>query len=254
MNTAYTSEETAFTTPLEEEQSHSAWLQLDEAQSRGLRIITSYDGVSISVEGMRLYRMPPADQLAAVEAHLRHLSSSLGRTACLFLSAYGASATLATAIQPDWSHGASDTTDATPVERRIRELLQEAYMEQSEDRRDSLFSVGIRTLVDDYGATAVSVIDRHWRMLARIYPDEFGEILVNLGRCEHEPTRQSRRLLVEKALAHPDAGVRDAATLGLDALGDPASEPALRRALELESVQPVRDMIEAILQDIAPTN
>ena len=74
------------------------------------------------------------------------------------------------------------------------------------------------------------------------------EMAIQLGLVEHEPTRTARRELLEETLLHHDAGVRDAATLGLDAIDDPASVPALGRALQSECVPSIKRMIEAMVR------
>lgn len=134
--------------------------------------------------------------------------------------------------------------------QRLEKMLRESRRQQFEIGMESPISLGVEALLNAYGAVAVAVIEEHWIMLAS-YPDDFGEILIRLGESEHEPTREARRALIEKALAHPDAGIRDAATLGLDALSDPASEPALRKAAKTERVPPIKTMLEEMLRDIS---
>ena len=141
--------------------------------------------------------------------------------------------------------------DAIAVENRLKKMLYESRLRPSETGMESPITTGIRALLEAYGAVAVSVIEAHWRTLASTYPDDFDEMLIQLGRSEHEPTREARRLLIEQALEHPDPGTRDSATLGLDALEDPASEPALRKAAQTEQVPPIKTMLEEMLRDIS---
>ena len=142
-------------------------------------------------------------------------------------------------------------SDAVVIEDRLRLLVHEARDQQFEDGMDSAFASGIRSMVMSYGATAVAVIAKHWRIMAQLYPKEFSEIVVQLGRMDHEPTRTARRNLIENALQHPDPGLRDAAALGLDALADPASERVLLKASRSESVPAIKEMLNSMLQDLA---
>ncbi len=178
------------------------------------------------------------------------LRSALAAHHCYYATVTEENTSVAAASRPTGAL-TSDTheEDTSAAESRLRRLLDEGREQQFEDGMDTPFSLGISDLVRALGTSAMGAIRKHWRLLARMHPDEFCEILIQLGRVDHEATRVARRTLLEEALRHPDAGVRDAAVLGLDALGDPASEPAIREAAHRESVRSIRGTLEAMLQE-----
>ena len=138
--------------------------------------------------------------------------------------------------------------DAAVIEGRLADLLYETRDEHFEDGIDSRFALGLNKMVKQYGQVALGVIGGYWSLLAKMYVEEFCETLIQLGRLEHEPTKDARRELLEKALAHRDPSVRDAAVIGLDSFGDPQSIAALSRARLVEEVPSIKTMLDSVLK------
>ena len=215
------------------------------------RGIASYDGASNWIREAHADLLRQDSELDASRLTYDRLQRLMEKLTRSLLTAYEDQTTIPDENTTVLSDDGPSDSDAVAIEDRLRLLIYEARDQQFEDGMDSEFSLGMRSTVASYGTTAVAVIEKHWRTIARIYPREFSEILVQLGRMDHEPTRDARRHLIESALQHPDAGLRDAAALGLDALGDPASEPALLRAIEGESVPAIEEMLSAMIRDLS---
>ena len=215
------------------------------------RVVASHDGTSdqlgVAYANLLRYDNEPDE---SPETHAE-FQRPVERVARLFLGAYEDPITTTDHHKAALSEDSPSDSDAVAIEDRLRLLIYEARDQQFEDGMDSQFSMGLRSVVMSYGSTTVGVIAKHWHTMAKMYPKEFSEILVQFGRMDHGPTRAARRSLIESALQHPDAGLRDAAALGLDALGDPASEQVLRKAIRSESVPAIREMLNATLQDLS---
>ena len=216
----------------------------DEEGYDVIRIVVPSTGVFVFSD------QAAADTSGALQSGEEESDEILQGLARSFIRAYCRSGTSSTDREHARDSVDHSDADAAPIEARLRWLLFEARDIRFEDGMDNAFSKGVSELVSLYGATAIHVLRRHWRVMAKLNPEEFGEILVTLGRMEHESTKDLRRSLIEDALTHSDPGIRDSAILGLDILDDPASEVALRRALEGEDVPLIKHTLAAMLWGI----
>lgn len=148
-----------------------------------------------------------------------------------------------TAITPD---------DPVQLRAQARALFQGAHEETFEDGMESRFSTALSSLIQIHGTAAVEVIHElisagsRWRQPA-------SEALRWLGRLEDPPTHAARLWVLEQALQHPSAQVRDAAGLGLASMDEPHAIPALIEAIARESVPSLRQGLQQVLNELRET-
>ena len=219
--------------------------QLTDLEGQRIFSITFCDGASRQLQMQHLMELAraslPSTRVGAIQ-------SMVASRTPLILSVYFDPLTKPDSLAAAASNNEVTDSDNAVIERRVAELLFEARELHFEDGVDTPFSIGLIKLVRQYGQVVLQVIIGYWRLLAKMYVEEFCEIVIQLGRLHHEPTKEARRTLIESALSHSDPGVRDAATLGLDALSDPQSRPALLHAREEEEVPSIKRMLDAMLQ------
>ena len=84
--------------------------------------------------------------------------------------------------------------------------------------------------------------------------DVCAEALRILGRLDHAASQLSRRLLLEHSLSLPQQKIRAAAALGLASIDDPASTPALERAVNRESISELKKDLQQVLDQLSATS
>lgn len=156
------------------------------------------------------------------------------------------------------SHRATGITDAGPalayIERflrlvqRFRQVINDASGELFFDGMDSPLAEKIRRAIYADGELAVEAL--HQAILN--HPDEVEtgeEILRQIGLLRDTPTHQARLNLLTDMLELPQERIRDAASLGLSFMEDPAALPRLYDALQVEKVHWIKKSLSmAILQ------
>jgi len=144
---------------------------------------------------------------------------------------------------------ASNTVDASDVYPEIAGLFRVPEDEFFESGFESDFgralSRAIRRL-GDHGMEAIS----HIICTQRARPHVLEEALRVLGRLEDESTKPYRRWLLERALQSGNPSIRDAAGLGIADMDDPASIPALRDAIAVESSHALRKDLTMVLRQL----
>lgn len=76
------------------------------------------------------------------------------------------------------------------------------------------------------------------------------EALRQVGCMNDKKTHSARRSLLEHSLESPDMRIRDAASIGIETMEDPAAIPALKRAIENEQVGWLRQYLEDIMNQL----
>ena len=126
----------------------------------------------------------------------------------------------------------------------IGSIFRGAREETFRDGMESAFAIRLRVAIIGFGNAAIDA-------LAEELGDDIeasGEALRLLGDMEDERTHGARLALLLRALESPDARMRDAASIGLVNLEDPAALDGLRRAVEVEQTAWVRANLELALR------
>lgn len=125
-----------------------------------------------------------------------------------------------------------DVPDSAPGDD-IGTIFRDADDEIFHDGMDSEFSRRLRDAIARHGDAAIEALET--LLLAPGSSTEASEEALRvLGDVEDARTHAARLALLLCALESPSARIRDAASIGLAALDDPAAIDGLRRAVEAE--------------------
>ena len=148
-------------------------------------------------------------------------------------------------------------TTAEPQPAGTGELTQElvgyinaARNERFEDGMESRFSERVRKSILSGGADAV----RAWAHALAIKNNAHEtteEFLRIIGNLKDQKSHEKRREVLTGMLRHGEPAIRDAAGLGLAALDDPTTLPALKEALDLEPEEWVRKGLRQVAEQLA---
>ena len=121
-----------------------------------------------------------------------------------------------------------------------------------EDGIESEFSRRLESLLRTHGdAVILALEDLVFSLTAN--PEVVSESLKWLGVVSHDESRRYRRGLLERLLRSDSARVRYGATLGLAAMDDPFSLPALLGAIDRESHPRLRRYIQLVVDQLEAT-
>lgn len=138
------------------------------------------------------------------------------------------------------------------LSREVSMAFAAAANELFEDGIESGFSRTLDTLLKTHGNAAVVTLE------ALVFsptanPEVVSESLKLLGIVDHDDSRQYRRTLLGRLLHSGSARVRYAAALGLAAMDDPVSLPALLSAIERESHPRLRQYFQLVIDQLEAT-
>ena len=133
----------------------------------------------------------------------------------------------------------------------LQGLFRSANDEVFEDGMDSHFGGALRDFVQEHGIAAV----RH--LNAAIHSDGTpakvaGEALRQVGYMSDTKTHDARLTLLEHSLESQEIRIRDAASIGIEAMEDPAAIPALKRAIENESAGWLLQYLKDVMNQLMP--
>ena len=135
----------------------------------------------------------------------------------------------------------------------IENALRAGSDEVFEYGMDSELSLALDTLIKRYSNEAVAELDRILDQ-DRTRLEVLEETLLQIGSIEHNPTHQSRLMLITKhLLKSPAVSVRDYAALGVAEMDDPEAIPFLRLAIRFENSERLRRDLELVLNQLVAT-
>ena len=148
-----------------------------------------------------------------------------------------------------WPKTAGLASDPEDLVDRLRKLFRDASDEIFEDGMDSFFSANLTRVVRDRGMVAVSVLES---MISadNVNVEIAEEALRQVGRMDDGKTHRRRLSLLERALGSPNARIRDAASIGIEAMDDPAASKSLQRAIDSERHEQLRQNFKDVLAQL----
>ncbi len=153
-----------------------------------------------------------------------------------------------TAEQIGGSAGPPRPHNSAPDPQALRDMLlglfRDADNETFHDGMDSRFSMRLHHILLDYGVDAVEALEK---VLDGANVEVAGEALRQVGYVEDADTRKARLSLLEGALASPDVNIRDGASIGMEAMDDPAAIDSLRAAVKNEPCDWLRQYLREVL-------
>lgn len=134
----------------------------------------------------------------------------------------------------------------------MRRIVAESAWENFADGMESALSRKIHSLIQAHGGEAVGAIGVLVKNgLADAESAE--EILRQVGYSEDETTRGARMELLVDCLFSPSPRVRDAASLGIAAMDDPAALNAVETALANEPTEFIRYSLTLVVEQLRET-
>ena len=128
-------------------------------------------------------------------------------------------------------------------------LVQDSAEEVFEDGMGSNFSRGLVSAVLEHGMTALTAAEQVI-IAGNTNVEVLGETLVQIGTIE-DPTTHGRRLtILTDALESEDVRVRDAASLGLEAMESASAIPAIEAALAREPSAQMRNNLATVIDHL----
>lgn len=131
----------------------------------------------------------------------------------------------------------------------INRVFNDAKDETFYDGFDSHFSESISQFILDFGVPAVLVIGKILESNFRA-SETAEETLRQMGKIVDKRTHTTRLALLLRKLSSPNPRIRDAASIGIASLDDPAAIPLLQRAVETEQSAWVRTNLALTLKQI----
>lgn len=141
-----------------------------------------------------------------------------------------------------------DVPDSAPGDD-IGAIFRDAGDGIFHDGMDSEFSRRLRDAIARHGDAAITALEPFLHDPGGSV-EASEEALRLLGDIEDARTHAARLALLLCALESPNARIRDAASIGLAALDDPAAIDGLRRAVEAERSAWLRTNLELTLSQI----
>jgi hypothetical protein len=133
--------------------------------------------------------------------------------------------------------------------REVSVAFTAAAGEVFEEGVESQFSQALESLLKTHGTAAVAALE------ALVFPSTANpevavESLKWLGTADHGDSRQHRRRLLERLLHSANARIRYAAVLGIAAMDDGTSLPAVRSALKREPHRRLRQYFQLVVDQL----
>lgn len=147
-----------------------------------------------------------------------------------------------------------ETPDLEVLQQQLDQTFHDAEDIDDLDAVRDTFAVKITAIICAGNEQTLSAV-------ARLIEDESiscevtGIALEVIGSMLDPPSHRDRRLLLEKNLRSPDATIRTGAVIGLSNLSNPLSLDVLRSALDVETDDPLRSLIQSTvnrLEDLGP--
>ena len=131
----------------------------------------------------------------------------------------------------------------------LHDLFHNANDEVFEDGMISHFSDELHHIVQKHGDRAVERLGAV--ICAADTPIRVAEeALRQVGYMNDKKTHSARLSLLEHSLESPDMRIRDAASIGIEVMEDPAAIPALKRAIENEQIGWLRQYLEDVTNQL----
>lgn len=128
-------------------------------------------------------------------------------------------------------------------------LRDDAMNETFEDGVNTKFSIGLRTIVQNCGTTSIGALENAMPLETTSVP-VMEEVLRQIGNVDDPHTHKLRLAFLERALVFPDSRIRDAASIGLDAMDDPKAIPSIKKAIASEPDEWIRKNLKTILAQL----
>jgi len=139
-----------------------------------------------------------------------------------------------------------DESEVQRFEAILRRVFEKARDEEFENGMESQFSRSLSSIVVRGSDIAVEAISRVLKD-RKLDIEVSVETLHLIGLIEHGPTRSSRLSILTQYLQHENIRMRDSAYVGIADIDDPSAIPGLRKALDSESSELLRQTLREVI-------
>jgi hypothetical protein len=129
----------------------------------------------------------------------------------------------------------------------LRSLMSNPQEEIFEDGMESELSRKLHAMIRGFGLPCVELLGEIL-MSNTINCEVASEVLRQVGLIEHPQTHSERLLLLTSALKFEDPRLRDAASIGLASMDDPAALSALEAAILVEPSSAIRRNLNQVVK------
>lgn len=132
---------------------------------------------------------------------------------------------------------------------KLRKMFGDARNEIFEDGMDTAFSDNLNRIIEDYHEVAIRAIKKVIRM-NDVNAEVVEEALRQVGNADDVRSRHSRLSLLEKELESSNPRIRDAASIGIEAMDDPRAIESLQKAISNEQCEQLRQNFQTVLMQL----
>lgn len=194
-----------------------------------------------------------AELLEGVKQHRRDSATRLTLSG-LFLTVNSMTAfdRIVSENATSWEKALEPPLGTVALEDALRKLFFDARDEVFEDGMSSFFSAGLICIVQDHGIAAVRALERIISA-ADVNAEVAEEALRQMGYMDDKRTYRHRLSLLERALESPNIRIRDAASIGIEDMNDPAAIESLQKAIDNERHEQLRQNFKDVLAQLQDT-
>ena len=135
------------------------------------------------------------------------------------------------------------------LEDILQKMFFDARDEIFEDGMSSFFGAGLIRIVQVHGVAAVRALEGIISA-SDVNAEVAEETLRQIGYMDDKRTYRHRLSLLVGALESPNARIRDAASIGIEAMDDPAAIESLQRAIDRERHEQLRQNFKDVLAQL----
>ena len=128
-------------------------------------------------------------------------------------------------------------------------LFRSANWETFQYGMSSDFSDNLTRIILDYGTVAIDALEKIIHM-DDVNVEVAAEALIWTGQLDDKKTHDARLTLLEGALESPNVWIRDGASIGIDAMNDPAAIDSLQKAIDKEGCKRLRQCLKDVLTQL----
>ena len=114
---------------------------------------------------------------------------------------------------------------------------------------DTAFSDNLNCIIEDYHEVAIGAIKRIIHM-NHVNAEVVEEALRQVGNMDDERSHHSRLDLLEEELESSNPRIRDAASIGIEAMDDPRAIESLQKAINDERCEQLRQNFQTVLMQL----
>lgn len=210
---------------------------------------TGWTGAVITHYNTELDNKPLFVELLEVEQHIRDPATSRILSGLLTVNSMTAFDPIESRNATSWEKALEYPLGTVALKDTLQKMFFDARDEIFEDGMSSFFSAGLIRIVQDHGIAAVHAL-KGIISASDVNAEVAEEVLRQIGYMDDKRTYRHRLSLLVGALESPNTRIRDAASIGIEAMDDPAAIESLQRAIDRERHEQLRQNFKDVLAQL----